>query len=378
MIENSFLDFVRFSLNPNAEIPSSAFHVSWQDMLETAKKQSVVGICWQGIQRLGDMTENKPTDDDVMEWMAAARKIEKNNKKVNEKAVWVYGNFKKEGFDACVLKGQGNALFYPDKMMRTPGDIDIWIIPQSAHFGKNVEDYDSCIRQTIDYCKRLTPKSRAVYHHIDFRKAGDVAVEVHYRPSWMSNPVNNRRMQKWFLDHAEDCMTNEAPIVGADKLSPGFAIPTWEFNVVYQLSHVFKHLLQEGIGLRQLIDYYYLLCNRPRTTSMNNLDVIIKRLGLAPIAGAMMWLMVEVFGMDERLLIFKPNKKKGMFLLNEVIESGNFGRFDKRVLSGVYSSPVMKNVQRLVRDVRMVGYFPSECLWEPWFRIYHYFWRKRH
>ena len=65
-------------MNPNAEIPPSAFHVSWQDMLETAKKQSVVGICWQGIQRLGDMTENKPTDDDVMEWMAAARKIEKN------------------------------------------------------------------------------------------------------------------------------------------------------------------------------------------------------------------------------------------------------------------------------------------------------------
>lgn len=375
VLDNPFLDFVRFSLHPDAEIPPSAFRVSWKEMLETAKKQSIVGVCWQGIQRLGGMTENKPTDDDVMEWMGEARKVEKRNQTVNEKAAWVYKNFMIEGFNACVLKGQGNALLYPTSSIRTPGDIDIWVIPQSLKKG---DDYEESIRLTIDYCKKLVPKARAVYHHIDFRKAGDVNVEVHYRPSWMNNPINNRRLQHWFLEHAEECMTNETINVNGNTLTPGYAIPTWEFNVVFQLSHIFKHLLQEGIGLRQLIDYYYLLCNRPDDLPVEKMKKTISHLGLAPIAGAVMWIMENVFGLEKRLLMFEPNRKTGVFMMNEVVESGNFGRFDERKMSGHYHSPLMKNVQRLVRDVRMVGYFPSECVWEPWFRIYHYLWRRRH
>ena len=39
---------------------------------------------------------------------------------------------------------------------------------------------------------------------------------------------------------------------------------------------------------------------------------------------------------------------------------------------------VMKNWQRIRRDFRMMRYFPSECLWEPVFRAYHFFWRMSH
>ena len=31
------------------------------------------------------------------------------------------------GFPNCILKGQGNALMYPDPYARVPGDIDIWL-----------------------------------------------------------------------------------------------------------------------------------------------------------------------------------------------------------------------------------------------------------
>ena len=89
-------------------------------------------------------------------------------------------------------------------------------------------------------------------------------------------------------------MTNETISVNGNKLTPGYAVPTWEFNVVFQLSHIFKHLLQEGIGLRQLIDYYYLLCNRPDDSSVENIKKTIQHLGLSPIAGAVMWIMKNV------------------------------------------------------------------------------------
>ena len=39
------------------------------------------------------------------------------------------------------------------------------------------------------------------------------------------------------------------------------AIPTVEFNLIFQLTHIYAHLMNEGIGLRQLLDYYYVLCD---------------------------------------------------------------------------------------------------------------------
>ena len=32
---------------------------------------------------------------------------------------------------------------------------------------------------------------------------------------------------------------------------------TASFNVIYQLCHLYHHFFDEGIGLRQIIDYYY-------------------------------------------------------------------------------------------------------------------------
>ena len=38
-------------------------------------------------------------------------------------------------------------------------------------------------------------------------------------------------------------------------------IPTVEFNIIFQLTPIYSHLMNEGIGLRQLVDYYYVLCD---------------------------------------------------------------------------------------------------------------------
>ena len=111
------LELLRWCLH-GGTIPQAAYKICWHDLLEFAKKQAIVGVYWQGISQLGSMQANKPTDDDVMEWMAAIQHLEKKNRKANEKAVWVSGTFMKEGFRSCLLKGQGNALLYPTPLGR--------------------------------------------------------------------------------------------------------------------------------------------------------------------------------------------------------------------------------------------------------------------
>lgn len=408
-----YLDFLRFSLNEELPVPESVKLIDWDQLLQFAKDQCVPGIYWMGGRRLGHLKENKPTDDHVMRWMAACGKLGKRNSTVTERSAWVANNFEKEGFRACLLKGQGLALCYPDPSLRYPGDIDIWVRPDrqsrssnatasrsngsfstkaakpsanaatqrsittashsshsSFHFSLFTLREDADIRTVIAYCRQFVPDAKACYHHIDFLKAGDIPVEVHYRPSWLNNPFHNRRLQQYFLKHADAQFSNLQP--------QGFAAPTWEFNVVFLLSHIANHLLHEGIGLKQVIDYYYLLRSQTERRSIDSYEQEFRRLGLLPFARQLMWVLCQVLGLDEQLLVARQDERRGRLLLSEMLAGGNFGMHDDRPLSGFYASGLKSNLQRVVRDLRMMRYFPSESLWEPAFRIWHYFWRRRH
>lgn len=367
---NKNLEFLRFCLSDDIVLSSDILNdMNWHDLYLFACKQSVVGICWSGISRIydnlgadGEVASNKPTATDVMEWLRMVRFIQKLNDILMKKSAWVSKNFSEEGFNSCVLKGQGNALMYPDPSLRTPGDIDIWVSPKGASYCAD--------KEVLAYCRKIKPSAKACYHHVGFVSAGDVEVEVHYRPSWLNNPVHNARLQKFFGDGAELCFVNDT--------GSGFCRPTWEFNVVFQLCHIFNHILHEGIGLRQFVDYYYLLKNRPAECNINKVINIINMCGMGTVSMSVSWLLENVLGLERKYLLMPTYEKGGKFLLNEILEGGNFGRHDHRMLSGAYGDGFTRNLQRLVRDVRMFWLFPSECFFEPFFRLWHFFWRAAH
>ena len=374
--QNDFLTFLGYCLSTDSQaLPECAARISWADLLQFAKKQSVVGVYWQGVKRMSGLETNRPSEDDVMEWMVEVSKIAKQNRKVNAVAVKVIKGFRQQGFDACVLKGQGNALLYPDPLSRTSGDIDVYVHPQQQ--GGGWRNGEAAIRKIITFCKKLDKSARAVYHHIDIPAVDKVPVEVHYRATWLNSPVNNCRLQNLLptLLSREDGTKHVAlPEEAGDITIPGFS-----FNVVFQLSHILNHLLHEGVGLRQLVDYYYLL--RSHDCSKEDqawLDTSLKRCGLHQISSAVSWVLANVLGLPERYLITKPNERYGQQLMREMIAGGNFGKFDERLLSGTSHSKLVANIQRLVRDARMLAYYPSECLWEPCFRIWHWIWRRKH
>ena len=237
-----FFDFLRFCIGSAKEIPGSLKEADWKELYAIAKKQCLVGVLFDGIKKL-------PAEHVVMEkelllhWMAESQMLEKANVRLNDAAIQVSEWFRKKGFRTCILKGQGNALMYPNPYSRTPGDIDIW-----------VEGGD---KRVISFVRSISPHEKACYHHIEFPSYKGVEVEVHYRPSFLLCFWHNRKLQKYYERGKEQQFSHRVMLGEQGEV----AIPTAEFNLIFQLTHIFSHLMNEGIGLRQLVDYYFVICD---------------------------------------------------------------------------------------------------------------------
>ena len=409
-----FFDFLRFCIGSGDEIPDSLKEADWKELYAIAKKQCLVGVLFDGIKKLPAEYVGMKKEL-LLQWMAESQMLVKANVRLNDAAIQVSEWFRKKGFRTCILKGQGNALMYPNPYSRTPGDIDIWV--------------ESGDKRVISFVRSISPHEKACYHHIEFPSYKGVEVEVHYRPSFLLCFWHNRKLQKYYERVKEEQFSHRVMLEEQGEI----AIPTVEFNIIFQLTHIYSHLMNEGIGLRQLLDYYYVLCDfykvyqnfsnpsvslskgsstfSPSPSSSGSGDVTallgarnryalrladhqrstpdcagwdrlgvlqkeLKELGLWKFAGGIMYIMQEVFGMPASRLIVPPNEKYGKFVQNEVLEAGNFGRHDARNRFG--RSQLGHNLQRVYRDIRLVRYFPGEALCEPLFRVWHFFWRLRH
>ena len=351
-----FFDFLRFCIGSDSEIPSSLKEADWKELYAIAQKQCLVGVLFDGIKKLP--AEHVEMEKELLlRWMAESQMLEKANVRLNDAAIQVSEWFRKKGFRTCILKGQGNALMYPNPYSRTPGDIDIW-----------VEGGD---KQVIYFVRSISPHEKTCYHHIEFPSYKGVEVEVHYRPSFLLCFYNNRKLQKYYERVKEEQFSHRVMLGEQGEI----AIPTAEFNLIFQLTHIYAHLMNEGIGLRQILDYYYVLISDDLSLIRDRVQKELKELGLWKFAGGIMYIMQEVFGMPASQLMVRPNEKYGKFVLNEVLEAGNFGRHDARNRFG--RSQLGHNLQRIYRDMRLVRYFPAEALCEPLFRIWHFFWRMK-
>lgn len=140
----------------------------------------------------------------------------------------------------------------------------------------------------------------------------------------------------------------------------------------------------EGIGLRQLLDYYFVVVKwHTDLTDLTDLDSKdlaalqrdLKWLGFWKFAGAVMYVLHEVFGLEEEKMIAPINEKEGAFLLDEIMRGGNFGQYDDRLGDKTGEGKVHRYFRMSLRNMRFVKHYSSEALCEPLFRTWFFFWK---
>jgi hypothetical protein len=357
--------FLNYCLGKKVDMSMVVAKIDWRQLYTFASRQALLGFCFDGIERLTkefseELKQNPMGRDLLMTWMGAAQQIHRQNMKVNAVAGKLYSKFREDGLRCCILKGQGNALMYPNPYSRTPGDIDVWVNASR----EDITDYAKTHFEIGDDIR---------FHHLETSFDG-VPVELHFFPGIMNNPIYNARLQKWFKRNADLQCSN---VVSLPDGIGEIAIPTTAFNVIYQLTHLYHHFFDEGIGMRQIIDYYYVVNNEELLVIRNTLQRELKYLGLWKFAGAVMYVLHEALGLSGVMMIAPMDEKRGKLLLAEILEGGNFGRHFTKYGGFTHQSMGKKYFLKIWRNMHFVRYYPAEALSEPIFRTWHFFWRMK-
>ena len=349
-----WFQFIRYSLDDTQPLPEDIERMDWAGLFWFCQEQAIAGVVFHTIEKLKNERIEIPREV-LLQWFVLSEQIKHHNVLLNKRCVGLVELLKKDGFQSCILKGQGNSIMYPNPYSRNPGDIDLWVFGGRTNVTK--------------YIKNRFPHTGTAYQHIDFPIFKDVPVEIHYLPIYVNNPFYNRRLQKWFAAREKEQCNHYVDLPdGVGKIP----VPTIDFNIVYQLVHIMHHFFDEGIGLRQMIDYYYLL--KSDGGWMEDISDTLKYLNLYNFAGAVMYIMKEVLGLEEKYLIVPVDERRGKTLLNEVLKGGNFGKY-----SGLTQHSVgAKFFLKIWRNLHFVREYPVEALCEPFFRTWHFFWRLTH
>lgn len=352
-VYNAFFRLLKVAVG-SAE-PSEALRMpatEWQALLKEASRHKVLGATFPAVVKLFDSSD-MPTVT-YISWEKAANKTRLYNQKHRAASAEVYKFFTDNGFRCCILKGDASAAYYPEPEFRQNGDIDIWVEGQRDAL--------------FSFLNERFPLKKTTYVHTETKMRADFEVEVHYTPSWMYSPISNRRLQKWFLSRADGEFVNFD-----EKL--GCCVPTDRFNGTYMLLHIFRHLFFEGIGFRQVMDYYFVL-TKMSEADRDDVRRNVRSLGIGRFTSALIWVMAEVFGLDSKYFLCEPSARTGKTLLEAIVVSGNFGREDP-LFAKRGEGKIAHSLKKLRRNMQFFFISPSEFIWMPFYMTWQYFWRRR-
>lgn len=365
-MQKLFFELIQVALGLRPCLSHSPSAQEWVELYAMAKKQSLVGVCFAGVQRLQTQRQESP-EMTYLTWMGMAAKIQQRNEVVNQQCVELQARLAADGLRSCILKGQGIAALYKSgvtdvlgvskvsdlSLLRQSGDIDVWV--------------DANEEVALRWVKTYQRKLDFDYKHVHLDEFDGTSVEVHYRPSTSRVPWYMRRVEQFTREKA--CWTNVV------ELGDGMVnVPSLEFNLVFILQHIFGHLFAEEMTLKQYLDYYFVL----KQAHEEGADVQeayrwMQRMGMDSFAKATMWLLREVFGMPSEWMICEADADEGRFLLNRVMAK------EQKTKKGEHGSvrwhlSVFWAQQR--KNLHLLTHYPLEALFSPIWFVRHFFWKR--
>lgn len=365
-MEQLFFEILRVAIGAQDKLSRVPSEKEWGDVYKMAKKQSLVGICFSGVHRLSEQS-CEVSDVHValgelnktlyLNWLGVAAKIQQRNDIMNRQCVELQKRLREDGIDSYVLKGQGVAAAYHNlALLRQPGDIDLFV--------------DCGMDRALEYMRKVAPTNEINHKHVQLHVFNDTEVELHYIPAELHCPWQNRHLQAFFTK-----WNGKKVVQVADEQE--IVVPCDEFQVVHLLVHAYRHLFGDGIGLRQVMDLYFVMKSLPTDFDYDAIKKVVHASGMTQFASAMMWVLNYVFGFEVMEMLWQPNPRDGQFLLSEIMKTGNFGHYDERF--DKKGETRRKRFWRVTKgNWRLKRFSIWEAICTPLWRIWHFCWMRFH
>ncbi len=301
-----FFALLRYALGAASSFDACPTEEEWHYIYAQGVRQSVIALLFTAVNRLRD--EQEPPLALTMKWATVAEDVRALNELLNSESKRLTELFEAEGHRTAILKGQANARLYPDPMSRQPGDIDIF-----------VDGGQERVAALLTRLEMIEEGEKPHAHHWELETENpEVSVEVHFQPV-PRRDNDNKHIARIYAYLQEEFEKNTT-------LCPeGFKVPSIAYALVMQLSHLRRHaVINGGIGLRQVIDYYVLL-NHATDAELLQLRTLVKDFGMQQFAAALMWMLGQTLHLPSEKMIARPNSFRGQWLLNFIMEGGNFG-----------------------------------------------------
>lgn len=351
---NAFEELLRIVVGERDHFTNPPSESQWEKIFRLAERHCILGALAGGIAGLP--SEQKPSRQLWLRWLYSVDKIQKNNGKMAARLSDLCGMVSSSPFKCCLLKGLSTALAYPDRSVRQSGDIDLWV--------------DGRRRDVLAWVKQHCEVGQVVYHHADAKFFDDVEVELHFTPSWMFNPFLNCRMQKWFKAQSTVQMGNYSETLGCP-------VPTPSFSIVYSVIHIFRHVIEQGIGLRQIMDLHYTLLSSTEEERREACRTL-KSFGLGRFCASLMWVLEEAFATGKEYLLCTPDSRRGAPLYASILRGGNFGVMNPENRPNKGEGRLGGFFRKTHLQMRFFLEYPRELFWVPAFKLWQYLWRRRH
>ena len=365
-----FFALLRLALGTSTETFQPMTPEEWLTVYDMSRKQSISGLLFQGLSKCYDSTEMQHLGLKRflrLKWLSTAMTLEKVYRKNLDDCKALNEFFQREGIPYCIFKGQALHRYYgDDAKSRHYGDIDVWTPTIS-------------VPEFADLLNTRGISHKVKYAHAVFAHGQGTITEVHHTPAFFRHPCRNRRLQEWLKDQFTNCTRNDE----------GLMVPSVDFDLVYLMIHIYHHFMFEGIGIRQFVDYFYLLRHlhlqaqaseaerqRVEATRAQAMSVF-EHLGMLRFVAGAMQVIHETLGLEAEALLCPPNAEAGKTILHEIVCGGNFGKFDKRYPRKT-SNLFARGFQSLRRRLTLMRFGVGETLVSPFWSIWQIAWRRGH
>ena len=354
-LQSLFFELIQVALGKKNKLSSNPSNEEWEEIYLLCQKQAIIGIALPALDTLSKREQKIPLEL-LYDWIGMSELIRQRNVLLNDRCREIQLLLSKNGINSSILKGQGISMYYNETLqqLRQSGDIDVFVNcgrEKAIKLVRNLGEHD------LEWD----------YVHVKLFMMEDVEIELHYRVECLSNLICNHQLQAWFKRNK--CLMYEN--------CGNLIIPSLQFNLFYLLLHIYRHFLHEGVGLRQLMDYYFVLVkangNFGQYANGESIRDILGSVGMLKFSSGIMWVLNKVFLLDEKLMICQPSEIEGNFILKIIMCGGDFGHFDERI-NKYYGKFGIKR-KELKHKLHIFSHYPSELFWSPIWIVYHKCWK---